>query len=85
MDKIKPMFCYSNKVLPLVYDDTLSYYETLCKVVAKINEVIAYVDSQSSDYIKELIDEKFNSLMINAIYDAENETIILKEGVINRG
>ena len=28
------------KVLPLVYDDSLSYYETLCKVVAKLNEMI---------------------------------------------
>ena len=32
-------WCY--KVLPLVYDDSLSYYETLCKVVKYINELIA--------------------------------------------
>ena len=31
-------WCY--KVLPLVYDDSLSYYELLCKVVAKLNELI---------------------------------------------
>ena len=31
-------WCY--KVLPLVYDDSLSYYELLCKVVSKLNEVI---------------------------------------------
>lgn len=31
-------WCY--KVLPLVYDDSLSYYEMLCKVVAKLNELI---------------------------------------------
>lgn len=34
-----------NKVLPLVYDDTLSYYETLCKVIAKCNEVIDDINS----------------------------------------
>lgn len=28
------------KVLPLVYDDSLSYYEVLCKVVKYINELI---------------------------------------------
>ena len=28
------------KVLPLVYDDSLSYYEVLCKVVYKLNEMI---------------------------------------------
>ena len=31
-------WCY--KVLPLVYDDSLSYYEILCKVVTYINELI---------------------------------------------
>ena len=29
-----------NKVLPGVYDDALSYYEVLCKVVAAMNELI---------------------------------------------
>lgn len=32
-------WCY--KVLPLVYDDSLSYYEVLCKVVKYINDLIA--------------------------------------------
>lgn len=31
-------WCY--KVLPLVYDDSLSYYEVLCKVVNYINKLI---------------------------------------------
>ena len=31
-------WCY--KVLPLVYDDSLSYYEVLCKVVDYINQLI---------------------------------------------
>ena len=31
-------WCY--KVLPLVYDDSLSYYEVLCKVVEYINKLI---------------------------------------------
>ena len=31
-------WCY--KVLPLVYDDSLSYYEVLCKVVKYINNLI---------------------------------------------
>lgn len=32
-------WCY--KVIPLVYDDSLSYYEVLCKVVEYINNIIA--------------------------------------------
>ena len=37
IDRVK-FWCY--KVLPLVYDDSLSYYELLCKVVSKLNELI---------------------------------------------
>lgn len=31
---------WCQKVLPLVYDDSLSYYEVLCKIVKYINELI---------------------------------------------
>lgn len=31
---------WCNKILPLVYDDSLSYYEVLCKTRTKLNEVI---------------------------------------------
>lgn len=37
IDKFK---YWCNKILPLVYDDSLSYYEVLCKTSAKLNEVI---------------------------------------------
>lgn len=39
MDDKKLRF-WCNKVLPLVYDDSLSYYELLCKVVKKLNDLI---------------------------------------------
>lgn len=28
---IDPMVAYCQKILPLVYDDSLSYYESVCK------------------------------------------------------
>lgn len=31
---------WCQKVLPLVYDDSLSYYEVLCKIVDYINDLI---------------------------------------------
>lgn len=37
---VKPLWVGVQHVMPLVYDDSLSYYETLCKVVAKLNETI---------------------------------------------
>lgn len=45
------MWCY--KVLPLVYDDSLSYYEVLCKVVEYINDLIAQ-DKVFSDELEKL-------------------------------
>ena len=49
-----PMFRYfCQKVLPAVYDDSLSYYELLCKITAKVNEIIATQNTQV-DAIKEL-------------------------------
>ena len=30
---------YINKVLPLVYDESLSYYEVLCKLAEYMNEM----------------------------------------------
>ena len=44
-------WCY--KVLPLVYDDSLSYYEVLCKVVDYINKLIEQ-DKIFGDEISEL-------------------------------
>ena len=44
-------WCY--KVLPLVYDDSLSYYEVLCKVVKYINELIEQ-DTVFGEEIEEL-------------------------------
>lgn len=37
---------WCQKVLPAVYDDSLSYYELLCKVIAKLNELIRANDEQ---------------------------------------
>lgn len=48
---------WCQKVLPLVYDDSLSYYEILCKVVQYLNKVIEDVNS-IPDYIDAVIDEK---------------------------
>ena len=40
-------WCY--KILPLVYDDSLSYYELLCKMTAKVNEVITAMNDSSNN------------------------------------
>ena len=53
---IKPLWVMCQKVLPAVYDDSLSYYEAVCKLVSKVNEIIAASDSED-EAIKQLQDE----------------------------
>ena len=36
---------YCHKVLPLVYDDSLSYYEQLCKLTSAMNDVIEDINT----------------------------------------
>lgn len=50
---LKHFHFWCQKVLPLVYDDSLSYYEVLCKVVKYINELISQ-DQVFADQIQDL-------------------------------
>ena len=43
---------WCQKVLPLVYDDSLSYYEVLCKVAKKLNEVIESANTSNENVEK---------------------------------
>ena len=51
--RISPFRFWCQKVLPAVYDDSLSYYELLCKVLKYLNELIEVSNTQS-DAITEL-------------------------------
>lgn len=70
----------SAKILPLTYDDSLSYYEQVCKLTNKMNEIVNFINGDISERIQNYIDERFDTLMINAIYDESTETIILEKG-----
>ena len=50
ISNLKPFRFWCQKVLPLVYDDSLSYYEILCKVVDYLNKVI----EDDNTFIEEL-------------------------------
>ena len=68
--EIKPIRFWSHKVLPLVYDESLSYYEFLCKVNDKLTEVINETNELSvlvngivNEY-KSYIDGKINDAIV---------------------
>ena len=46
---LEPFRFWCQHVLPLVYDDSLSYYELLCKVVDYLNKTMEDVDLLSQD------------------------------------
>lgn len=68
------------KILPLAYDNSLSYYEQICRLTKTINDLVSLVNGDVDDTLIAYINNKFDNLMINAIYDDSNETIYLKKG-----
>lgn len=50
MPELKHFRFWCQKVLPLVYDDSLSYYEVLCKVVDYLNHMMDDVNVVVNDY-----------------------------------
>ncbi len=56
MNKINKINVCCQKVLPLVYDESLSYYEVLCKVIQKLNELIKINNNIRDDIHKEYVE-----------------------------
>lgn len=73
----KAVNCYSQKVIPLAFDESMSYLEDIACLKAKINEVITFVNDVIDEKITEYIDERFNDIMLDAMYDASTETLVL--------
>lgn len=56
-DRLDRFRYYTQFILPLSYDDSLSYYEVLAKVSKKLNEVIDWANSYRDD-LYEYVDQK---------------------------
>lgn len=56
----QPFRFWCQKVLPLVYDDSLSYYELLCKVVDYLNTTMENVNTLGEDVVN--INKVYNQL-----------------------
>lgn len=73
---VTPLKFWCQKVLPLVYDDSLSYYEVLCKVSEKINELVEN-NANLPDYITEEIKLQLNDTNLEKIVGAYLTDFIL--------
>lgn len=65
LGRFKEFWC--QKVLPLVYDDSLSFYEVLCRMRSKLNEIIEnlnkqgeYIETQLPILVDETVRKYFN-------------------------
>lgn len=54
------MHFYCRKVLPLVYDESLSYYEQLCKIMGTVNNIMS--DEQQVQKLIEQTGETLESI-----------------------
>ena len=64
------------KVLPIVYDDSMSYYEVLEKLSQAISELYDDIDENLEEYIKEALPE----IIADASYDEATDTLQFEIG-----
>lgn len=79
MNNIKPVHIGCLTEFPFLDTtfDAVTEWDVLQKLGEKTNEVIRFVNNVIEDKISEYIDERFNDMMIDAMYDAETETLVL--------
>lgn len=63
--------------LPSSYLASLTYEEQLLWLSKKTDEIIAFINNILEQKISEYIEEKFNDIMLDSMYEAETETLVL--------
>ena len=84
-NEIRPFRYWCNKVLPVVYDDSLSYYELLCKVVKHLNDIGSNVNSLGENV--QFVYEEFNKFIKDfegAVDEVVEESLdrFIREGMV---
>lgn len=69
----------TQSILPLVFDDSMSYYETISRLIYTVNALVAVINGGIDESLNEYISANFNNVMINAAYDPVTETITLSK------
>lgn len=74
-----PNWIFCPKIVPLVYDDSLSYYEFLNKLMVKLNEVITFANQINAnvDYLRTIVER------IQALIEGFDERITQNEADID--
>ena len=87
MNNLSNFRFWCQKVLPLVYDDSLSYYEILCRIVKYINDIIGNEKEMTDEFlelkkevekVQEMLDN-FDTVVIERIVREYLATMIFVE------
>lgn len=83
---MRPFRFWCQKVLPLVYDDSLSYYELLNKVVKYLNDVIEDVNALGTafqeledslnHYVEDVVEERLDQMVEDGSLDDIVEEVL---------
>ena len=78
-NNIKPICFGVLEDFPFIEEsfDSITEYGIVSKIGNKLNEVIHFINTVLEQEINEYINEKFNDIMINSMYDSTTETLIL--------
>lgn len=74
MNDIQQLRFWSYKILPLVYDDSLSYYEVLAKITAKTNELVKNANT-IPEYIKSEVADQLSGTYATDIANSVKEQV----------
>ena len=78
-NKLNPVGCLNATIgaLPTSYLASLSYEQQLIYLCRKMDEVINFINNKIDEHLKEYIDQRFNDMMLDTMYEPSTETLIL--------
>lgn len=84
--KVRGIIC--QKILPLTYDESMSYYEFLCKLLKVINEIIAIINELEPQDLSEIyrrldaieaVNESQQEEIDRNWYNIQNQAMLIEE------
>lgn len=66
--------------LPLEYDNSLSYYEQLCKLRKTVNDIKNALNGDIGGLVDDYLTNNFDKLIVRAVYNQADESITLGTG-----
>ena len=87
MNGCEQLLVYCHKVLPLIYDNSLSYYENLCKIanilqkvineLSNINDKVDNIDKNIEEIVTKIVNEALQdgSIFLDTNYVEQTKTL----------